>query len=117
MFHFAPPDVAGFGVMMSTSPLTRSSQPLIFFGLPGRTESTTTESVTMPLYSSEFQSSATSPASTVLVMSGCSEKATTSAGSPLSTARRWSPEAPNEVENSTPSPSVVFWKPGITASS
>ena len=73
MFHLAPPEVAGLGVMMSTSSRTRSLQPSMSFGLPGRTDSTTTESVTMPLYSSELQSSATRPASTVLVMSGCRE--------------------------------------------
>ena len=45
-------------------------------------------------------------------MSGSSEKWTTSAGWPASTARDWSPEEPNEFENSTPSPSEVSLNPG-----
>ena len=45
-------------------------------------------------------------------MSGSSEKWTTSAGWPASTARDWSPEEPNEFENSTPSPSGVALNPG-----
>ena len=49
MFHCAPPEVNGFGVMTSTPSLTRSSQVWMSFGLPLRTAKTTTESVTMPL--------------------------------------------------------------------
>ena len=45
-------------------------------------------------------------------MSGSSAKWTTSADWPASTARDWSPEAPNEFENSTPSPSGVALNPG-----
>ncbi len=84
----------------------------MFSGLPLRVTKTTTESSTMPLYSFWFQSSATRPASTRRVMSGSSEKWTTSAGWPASTARDWSPEEPNEFENSTPSPSGVALNPG-----
>ena len=65
----------------------------MFSGLPGRTAKTTTESVTMPLYSFWFQSSSTSPASMRRVMSGSSEKPTTSAARPASTARLCSPDA------------------------
>ena len=36
MFHFAPPEVNGFGVITSTPSLVRSSQVLMFFGLPLR---------------------------------------------------------------------------------
>ena len=48
-FQRAPPEMNGFGVITSTPGLTRSFQPLMCFGLPGRTERTTTESVTMPV--------------------------------------------------------------------
>ena len=54
-FQRAPPEVNGLGVITSTPGLIRSSQVLMFFGLPLRTTSTTTESVTMPLYWSWFQ--------------------------------------------------------------
>ena len=50
-------------------------------------------------------------------MSGSSGRWTRSAGRPASTARDWSPEEPNEFENSTPAPSEVSWKPGSIASS
>ena len=66
----------------------------MFLGLPLRTVKTTTELVTMPLYSFWFQSSSTRSASTSWSMSGSSENATTSAGRPPSTARACSPEAP-----------------------
>ena len=92
MFHLAPPEVNGLGSSTSTPSLTRSSQVLMFFGLPLRTMNTTTESVTKPSYSFWFQSSSTSPASVSRVMSGSSENSTTSAGSPPSTARDCSPE-------------------------
>ncbi len=49
MFHFAAPEVNGFAVTTWTPGLIRSSQRLIFFGLPGRTAKTTTELVTIPL--------------------------------------------------------------------
>ena len=86
-------------------------------GLPGRTERVTTESVMIPLVGPLFQSSATLPASTSESMSGSSERSTKSAGCPASTARRWSPDEPNEVENSTPSPPPVSWKAGMMPSS
>ncbi len=38
MFHFAPPDVAGFGVMISTSSVSRSSKLSMPSGLPSRTD-------------------------------------------------------------------------------
>ena len=60
----------------------------------------------IPFVGPLFQSSATSSLSTRLSMSGSSEKSTRSAGWPASIARRWSPEAPNEVETSTPAESV-----------
>ncbi len=93
MFHLAPPEVNGFGSSTSTLPVTRSSQPLMFFGLPLRTIRTTTESVTLPLYWFWFQPLSTMSASTSRVMSGSSENSTTSAGSPPSTARDCSPDA------------------------
>ena len=80
MFHLAPPEVNGFGSSTSTSPVTRSSQSSIPFGLPLRTMKTTTELVTMPLYSFWFQPLSTRSASTRRVMSGSSENSTTSAG-------------------------------------
>src|SRR5215207_1631603 len=79
MFHLAPPEVNGLGSMTSTPGLTRSSQVRMFLGLPLRTTNTTTDLVIMPLCWSAFQSLATRPASTSLVMSGSREKVTTSA--------------------------------------
>ena len=69
-FHRAPPDVNGLAVITSMPGLIRSAQPLMFFGLPLRTTSTTTESVTLPLYWSLFQSAATMPSLTRRVTSG-----------------------------------------------
>ncbi len=40
-----------------------------------------------------------------------------SAGRPASTARDWSPEAPNEFLNETPSPSGVLVNAGSASSS
>src|SRR5918994_279267 len=87
MFHFAPPEVNGLGSSTSTSSVTRSSQVLMFFGLPLRTMNTTTDSVTNPSYSFWFQLLSTSPASTSLVISGSRENSTTSAGRPPPTRR------------------------------
>ena len=86
-------------------------------GLPLRTTKTTTESSTIPLYLPESQSSSTSPASTTRSMSGASAKCMMSAGRPASTARDWSPEAPNEFLNETPSPSGVWLNAGSASSS
>ena len=44
MFHFAEPELNGFGVTTWTPGLTRSAQPLMCFGLPFRTAKTTTVS-------------------------------------------------------------------------
>ena len=65
-FHFAAPEVNGFGVTTLTPGLTRSSQVLMSFGLPLRTMNETSEFVTKPSCSALFQSSATRPASTSL---------------------------------------------------
>ena len=70
MFHFAPPDVNGFGVSTWTPGLSRSAQVWMPFGLPLRTISTTTELETMPLVGVSAQLSATSPALTSLSTSG-----------------------------------------------
>jgi hypothetical protein len=80
--------------MTSTPGFRRSSHVLMLSGLPLRTTKTTTESVTMPLYSFWFQFASTRPASTRRVMSESRENSTTSAGSPASTARLCSPDAP-----------------------
>jgi hypothetical protein len=85
----------------------------MFFGLPLRTTNATTEVVTRPLFGPAFQSSETIPGSTRRVMSGSTEKLTTSAFWPASTARLWSPDAPKLVLNPTPSPAAVFWKSGM----
>ena len=82
MFHCAPPEVNGFGVITSTPSLRRSSQVWMPFGLPGRTAKTTTELVTMPSYSFWFQSASTRPASTRAVTSGSSEKCDDVGGQP-----------------------------------
>ena len=88
----------------------------MFFGLPLRTTNETTEVVTRPLVGVVFQSLFTSPASTRRVMSGSVENVTTSAGWPASTARDWSPDAPNDVLNCVPLPSAVPWKSGMISS-
>ena len=49
MFHFAMPAVNGFGLTTSTPGLSRSFQPLIFFGFPSRSPKTTTEWNARPL--------------------------------------------------------------------
>ena len=48
MFHWAPPEVNGLGVITSTPSFRRSSQVWMPSGFPSRTTKTTTESVTMP---------------------------------------------------------------------
>ncbi len=88
----------------------------MFFGLPLRTMRLTTDFEMKPFVGVFAQSSATRPALTRRSMSGASENATTSAGSPDSTARLWSPDAPKDSLNVTPLPASVFWKPGMTSS-
>src|SRR3954465_1851645 len=94
MFHFAPPDVNGFGVTTSTPGLIRSSQVRMFLGLPLRVASTTTEFVTNPPHLSLAQLAYTFPASTSLSTWGASNSATTSAPRPEASARACSPEPP-----------------------
>src|SRR3954470_24011924 len=113
MFQRAPPDANGFGSITWTPGLVRSSQVLMFFGLPLRTASTTTEFVTNPLAAFLSQPAATFFASTSLLTSGASERATTSAGRPACTARAWSPDGPNDCVNETPLPLVVLLNAGI----
>ena len=96
--------------------LSRSSHVLMFFGLPSRTTNETTDVVTRPSVSLSFHVGSTRPASTSRVMSGSVENVTTSAFWPASTARDWSPEAPNDVLKPTPSPSGVFWNAGMISS-
>ena len=76
MFHRAQPEDAGFGVMILTPSLVRSSHPLMPCGLPFGTTMTTTESYMMPLVALAFQSSATNPALTRRVTSPSREKLT-----------------------------------------
>ena len=94
MFHWAPPEVNGLGVMTSTSSFTRSSQVWMFLGLPLRTANTTIELLTKPLVGPDAQFALTMPGSTSRSMSGASERASTSASRPASTARLWSPDGP-----------------------
>ena len=49
MFHFAEPELNGFGVTTCTPGLIRSAQPLMCFGLPSRTAKTTTVLAAIPL--------------------------------------------------------------------
>ena len=86
-FHLAEPELSGLGVMTSTPGRNRSSQSLMFFGLPFRTTNVTTDPNGMPLVASVFQSAETLPALTNRVMSGSTEKFTTSAGFPSTTPR------------------------------
>src|SRR4030095_5382310 len=102
MFHFAAPDVNGFGVRTLMPGLSRSSHVWMPFGLPLRTMRETTDLEIRPLWALSAQVSDTRPALTRRVMSGSREKATTSAARPDSTARLWSPEAPKDSENETP---------------
>ena len=88
----------------------------MFFGLPSRTTKETTDVVTRPSLSPSFHVGSTRPASTSRVMSGSVENVTTSAFWPASTARDWSPDAPNEVLKPTPSPSGVAWNAGMISS-
>ena len=112
----AAPEVNGLGVTTLTSSLSRSSQPLMPFGLPLRTMNDTSEVDTKPSYGVALvQFLSTRPASTSLSTSGASEKFTTSAFRPPSTARLCSPDAPNELLKVTPLPSVVFWKAGFSS--
>src|ERR1700693_289453 len=110
MFQRALPEVEGFGVITSTPGLTRSSQPLMCLGLPLRTTSTTTESLTIPLAALASQVLETMPAFTRRVMSGVVENATTSAGWPEATARLCAPDAPNDSLNEIPLPCAVCSK-------
>ena len=57
MFHFAAPDVNGLGVRTLMPGLSRSSQVWMFFGLPLRTMSETTDFDTRPLCALAAQSS------------------------------------------------------------
>ena len=94
MFHRAPPEVNGLGVTTWTPGLTRSDHAVMCLGLPLRTAITTTESDTNPCVAFAFQLDATSPALTSRSTSGSSEKLTTLACRPFTTARLWSPEGP-----------------------
>src|SRR5258708_7832785 len=110
MFHLALPELKTLGVITCTPDLTRSAQVVMCLGLPGRTMNETTESVTMPLVGPLAHELDTRPALTTLVMSGSSEKFTTSAGSPLTTEVAWVPEGPNEEETVAPAPALVLAK-------
>src|SRR6201996_6542669 len=93
-FHLAEPELSGLGVTTSMPGRNRSSQSLMFFGLPLRTTNVTTEPNGTPLVASLSQSLETLPALTNRVMSGSTEKLTTSAGLPSATTRDLVPEAP-----------------------
>src|SRR3954471_16996321 len=108
MFHFAEPELNGFGVSTCTPGRTRSFQPLMCFGLPLRTAKTTTVSAAMPPYAWWFHFESTRPASTSRLTSVPVERKTGSALRPFATARAWSVEAPYDWLNATPSPSPVF---------
>src|ERR1700722_398427 len=110
MFHLALPELKTLGVITCTPDFTRSAQVVMCLGLPGRTMNETMEFVTMPLVGPLFHELATRPALTTLVMSGSSEKFTTSAGSPLTTEVAWVPEGPNEGVTVTPAPAFVAAK-------
>src|SRR5271165_347602 len=96
MFHLALPELNTFGVITPTPGFTRSAQVVMCLGFPGRTTKLTMESVTIPLVGPLSHDFDTRPALTTLVMSGLSEKLTTSAGSPLTTDVAWVPDGPKE---------------------
>ncbi len=100
----ALPELNGLGVITSTPLLTRLAQLVMCLGFPLRTTNETMELVTMPLVGVALQVGETMPAFTSLVMSGASEKLTTSAGRPSTTAVAWEPEAPKDWEKVTALP-------------
>src|SRR5436305_11414010 len=116
MFQRALPEVDGFGVTTWTPGLIRSSQVVMFLGLPLRTTNTTTELLEMPFCGLAFQFEETRLSLTSRVMSGSVENATTSAGCPESTARLCEPEAPKDALNETPSPAEVCANAEVRAS-
>ncbi len=89
----------------------------MFFGLPCRTTRATTEpNGVLLLGYCVFQSLSTTPAVTSRVMSGSTEKFTTSAGTRRATLRDWSPEAPYDCENPMSPPTGVSRNAGMIAS-
>ena len=116
-FQRAPPDVNGFGVITSTPSCSRSSQVSMPFGLPLRTAKTTTESVTMPSYSSSAQSRVDEAGVDEPRHVGL-EREGDDVGGEARTRRRGSarPRRAYDCSNSTPSPSAVFWNAGISSS-
>src|SRR5436305_12028594 len=116
MFQRALPEVEGFGVTTSTPGFTRSSHPVMCFGLPFRTTSTTTESLEIPFCGFASQLPDTLPAFTRREMSGSVENATTSAGCPDATARLCEPEAPKDWLKVTPLPCEVCSYAVVSAS-
>src|ERR1700704_1877515 len=116
MFQRALPEVEGLGVITSMPGLIRSSQPVMCFGLPLRTTSTTAESLEIPFSELASQLLPTIPLLTRRVMSGVVENATTSAVCPESTARLCEPEAPNDWLNETPLPPEVCANAEVSAS-
>src|SRR6476620_582259 len=109
-FHFAEPEMKGFGVTTWTPDLTRSLQPWMCFGLPGRTTKATTESAAMPLYGALFQFFPTRPASAIVSMSRPVERKAMLAGCPAAIARACEPDGPYDCENETPLPAEVYPK-------
>src|SRR5262245_44466753 len=107
MFHFAEPELNGFGVTTWTPGSTRSAQPLMCFGLPFRTANTTTVSASIPRYDCLSQFLSTSPASTRMFTSSPVERNTRSAFRPAATARAWSVDAAYDWVNETPLPGAV----------
>src|SRR3978361_273406 len=114
MFHFAEPDEPGLGVTILTPGLIRSSQVLMFLGLPLRTTMVTTDWVRMPLLEPAFQSEPTRFSSVSLVTPVSRDRCPSSALSPAMTARAWSPDAPYDCVKLTPLPAGVFWKSATT---
>src|ERR1700730_4895542 len=109
-FHLALPELNGFGVMTFTPLFTRLAQLVMCFGLPWRTTKETIELVTNPFVGVAFHLDETMPALTSFCISGASEKLTTSAGNPATTAVACEPEAPNDEEKVTPCPAGVALK-------
>src|SRR5690349_23297922 len=103
-FHFADPELNGFGVTTFTPGLTRSFQPWMWSGLPGRTTKATTESAAIPPYGAVVQFLATSPASAIASMSRPVERKATLAGWPATIARAWEPDGPYDCVKETPCP-------------
>src|SRR3954471_20920222 len=103
-FHFAEPEGNGSGVTTCTPGLTRSFQPWMCFGFPGRTTKATTESAAIPPSFAFVQDLEMRPAVATVSMSSPVERKARSAGCPATICLAWEPDGPYDWLNETPCP-------------